>query len=269
MDRFLRVEQVDVIFMQWWSKLGQSPGTLPLALQETRSEVGARLPADYVPPPQRAAVPGAPLSDKRKDMLALVEMWFPTTLNSPRRPPGQPKDLLELAGWTTVTGAASQKVRTDNAANGTHNPIATSCGDVLATMLRLWKSGFVGAFMIRDMDASSHKPGAKGRGYYVEANGSNTPQPGDILVMRNGIGPGTEGTVGHVDILVAITDDAKGSVWTTADGGGGMLPDQSAAKTDRRVEFGAKNVPILVSVTDGKRKQVDGWIDLDRLPRDP
>jgi hypothetical protein len=269
MDRFLRVEQVDVIFMQWWSKLGQSPGTIPLALQETRSEVGARLPADYVPPPQRAAAPGAPLSDKRQAMLDVVTMWYNTKLSAPRRPPGEQKDLLARAGWTTLTGAASQKVRDDNVANGTHNPIATSCGDVLAEALRLWKSGFVGAFMIRDIDANGHKPGAKGRGYYVEATGSNTPLPGDILVLRDGVGREKAGTVGHVNILVSIEVKDGMTRWTTADGGAGMLPDQSAQTTQRPVAFDAKNIPILGSPTDGKQKQLDGWIDLDRLPRDP
>jgi hypothetical protein len=31
-------------------------------------------------------------------------------------------------------------------------------------------------------------PGAKGLGYYVEADGVQVPQPGDIIVLRNGVG---------------------------------------------------------------------------------
>ena len=179
---------------------------IPLALQQTRMQVGARIPPDYLPPPQRAAAPGTPPSQNRKDMLDLVDKWFGTKLSSPRVPAGETKDLLALAGWTKARGEASFKDRQDNQKNGTHIPIVTSCGDVLAAMLRLWKSGYMAAFGIRDVDASGHHPGARERGYYVEANGSNAPVPGDILVLRNGVGPQTVGPVGHVDILVALDE---------------------------------------------------------------
>jgi hypothetical protein len=136
----------------------------------------------------------------------------------------------------------------------------TSCGDILAAMLRLWGSNFIGAFAIRDQDAKGRTPGAKGLGYYVEADGTQSPQPGDIIVLRNGVGKASAGSVGHVGILV----EAGEAEWRTADGGGGALPDQTASVTTRMVRF-ENNIPILKSPTDLKEKQLDGWVDLDKL----
>ena len=188
-------------------------------------------------------------------MLNLVQKWFGTTLSKPRVPAGETKDLLALAGWTKATGEASFNVRQDNVKNDTHNPVATSCGDVLAAMLRLWKSGFVAAFAI-GTPTLKQRTRARARGYYVEANGSNEPMPGDILVLRNGVGPQTAGTIGHVDILSTSTEVTPDGRVVLDDRGRwrrGPLPDQSAASlTARRVERDGKNIPILVSPTDGR-----------------
>jgi hypothetical protein len=201
------------------------------------------------------------LSAGRRSMLALIDKWMPTSLSAPRIPDGESQDLLALAGWTKATGESNKKVKDD----GGHP--ATSCGDVLKAMLGLWKSNFMGAFMIRDMDATGHGPGAKKLGYYVEADQLvregdviRSPKPGDIIVLRNGVGSGSAGSVGHVGILV----EAGASTWRTADGGGGALPDQTARVTDRDVRW-ADGVPILKSPTDLREKQLDGWVDLDRL----
>ena len=51
--------------------------------------------------------------------------------------------------------------------------------------------------------------------------------------------------------------------------GGSVAGSVGAEDGPREVELDAKNIPILGSPTDGKKKQLDGWIDLDRLPRDP
>jgi hypothetical protein len=190
----------------------------------------------------------------RQQMLDIIKKWMPTSLSQPMVPPGEKQDLLAKSGWTKATGAANKKVKDD----GGHP--ATSCGDVLKTLLTLWKSNFVGAFNIRDTDATGHGPGAKKLGYYVEADGVKVPKPGDILVLRSGFGPSSVGTAGHVGILV----EASETVWRTADGGGGALPDQTAKVTDRTVRL-EKNIPILKSPTDGKEKQLDGWVDLDKL----
>jgi hypothetical protein len=194
------------------------------------------------------------LNAKRQNMIDLINKWMPTSLNNPRVPKDETQDLLAKAGWTKATGQASKKVKDD----GGHP--TTSCGDILSTMLKLWKSTFVGAFMIRDQDSKGKSPGAKGRGFYVEADGVKVPKPGDIIVLRNGFGPGSAGSVGHVGILVEASD----TVWRTADGGGGALPDQTASVTDRTVRM-EKSIPILKSPTDGKEKQLDGWVDLDKL----
>jgi hypothetical protein len=194
------------------------------------------------------------LNAQRQSMLDLIDKWMPTSLNSPRVPDGETQDLMATAGWTKARGQQSKQ---EKDAGG--HPV-TSCGDILAAILRLWGSNFIGAFAIRDQDAKGRTPGAKGLGYYVEADGSNSPQPGDIIVLRNGIGKSSAGSVGHVGILVEATE----SEWRTADGGGGALPDQTASVTTRTVRF-ENNIPILKSPTDLKEKQLDGWVDLDKL----
>ena len=203
------------------------------------------------------------MSAKRQDMLALIAKWFPTRLSAPYVPPGEAKDLLALSGWTKSFADAQAAIRQANLANGEHVPFATSCGDVLKAVLKLWGSSFIGAFGIRDVGADGKSPGAKAHGYYVEADGTNAPSPGDILILRNGAGPGSGGSVGHVGIFVG----EEGGHWKTADGGGGVLPDQTAAVTLRAVSYDATHRPILTSPTDQRPKQVDGWIDLDKMPR--
>jgi hypothetical protein len=194
------------------------------------------------------------LSAKRQSMLDLIDKWMPTSLNNPRVPEGEKLDLMATAGWTKARGQQSKQEK-----DGGGHPV-TSCGDILAAMLRLWGSNFVGAFMIRDQDAKGRTPGAKGLGYYFEADGTQSPQPGDIIVLRNGVGKASAGSVGHVGILV----EAGEAEWRTADGGGGTLPDQTASVTTRTVRF-ENDIPILKSPTDLKEKQLDGWVDLDKL----
>jgi hypothetical protein len=194
------------------------------------------------------------LSAKRQSMVDLIEKWMPTSLNNPRVPEGETLDLMARAGWTKARGQQSKQEK-----DGGGHPV-TSCGDILAAMLRLWGSNFIGAFAIRDQDAKGRTPGAKGLGYYVEAAGTQSPQPGDIIVLRNGVGKASTGSVGHVGILV----EAGEAEWRTADGGGGALPDQTATVTTRTVRF-ENNIPILKSPTDLKEKQLDGWVDLDKL----
>ena len=194
------------------------------------------------------------LSAKRQSMLDLIDKWMPTSLNNPRVPEGETQDLMAKAGWTKATGQYNKKLKGDG------KVFATSCGDILAAMLRLWGSNFVGAFNIRDQDSKGRSPGAKGLGFYVEADGVQSPQPGDIIVLRNGVGKSSAGTAGHVGILV----EARETEWRTADGGGGALPDQTASVTTRTVRL-ENNIPILKSPTDLKEKQLDGWVDLDKL----
>jgi hypothetical protein len=203
----------------------------------------------------KAAAKGE-LSAKRQSMLDLIDKWMPTSLNNPRVPERETLDLMARAGWTKARGQQSKQEK-----DGGGHPV-TSCGDILAAMLKLWGSSFVGAFMIRDQDAKGRTPGAKGLGYYVEADGTQSPQPGDIIVLRNGVGKASAGSVGHVGILV----EAGEAEWRTADGGGGALPDQTATVTTRTVRF-ENSIPILKSPTDLKEKQLDGWVDLDKLER--
>jgi len=200
----------------------------------------------------------AELNSKRQSMLDLIDKWMPTSLNNPRIPDGETQDLMARAGWTKATGQDNKKKKDAG------ERFATSCGDVLHAMLVLWKSNFLGFFNIRDVAVGG--PGAKARGFYVEraqlvieGDVVKSPKPGDIIVLRNGIGRGATG-VGHVGILV----EARKDKWKTADGGGGSLPDQTAAVTERDVRW-VDGVPIMKSVTDIKEKELDGWVDLDKL----
>jgi len=211
------------------------------------------------------------LSAGRKEMLALIEKWMPTSLLNPRVDgksvnPGQ--DLMAKAGWYKTTGDEGKRVKDQ----GGH-PV-TSCGDILRAMLELWRSNFVGSFYLRDEvyekknGIKTKMPGAKARGYYVEADkveggidGEHGPKPGDIIHLRDGVGKNSIGTIGHVGILVEFGKDE----WRTADGGGGELPDQTASVTPRKVLRLENNIPVLRSPTDAREKLLDGWIDLDRL----
>jgi hypothetical protein len=217
-------------------------------------EQGGGAEADAMAGEAQAAARGE-LNTKRQSMLDLIDKWMPTSLNDPRIPEGETQDLMAKAGWTKATGQNSKKVKDE----GGHP--ATSCGDILAAMLRLWGSNFVGAFYIRDQDSKGRPPGAKGLGYYVEAEATQSPQPGDIIVLRNGVGKTSVGTIGHVGILVEVGE----TEWRTADGGGGALPDQTASVTTRTIRFDDNKIPILKSPTDLKEKQLDGWVDLDKL----
>ena len=210
---------------------------------------------------QEGSGEGGGLNAKRQNMLDLVNKWMPTSLSNPRvdgspAKPGQ--DLMAKAGWDKARG--QQSVTDRNAGKA----VTTSCGDILAALLKLWKSNFVGYFGIRDQAKGG--PGAKARGFYVdrsqlEMDGDviKSPKPGDIIVLRDGIGKAATG-VGHVGILVEAGKD----VWKTADGGGGQLPDQTAQVNERSVRW-VDGVPIMKSVTDAKEKEFDGWIDLDKL----
>jgi hypothetical protein len=217
------------------------------------AEQGGEVEADARADEAQTAATGE-LSAKRQSMLDLIDKWMPTSLNNPRVPEGETQDLMAKAGWTKATGQYNKKLKDDG------KVFATSCGDILAAMLRLWGSNFVGAFNIRDQDSKGRSPGAKGLGFYVEADGVQSPQPGDIIVLRNGVGKSSAGTAGHVGILV----EAGETEWRTADGGGGALPDQTASVTTRTVRL-ENNIPILKSPTDLKEKQLDGWVDLDKL----
>jgi hypothetical protein len=225
-----------------------------IAAESVDSGYPRKIASGWPPSTSTATATPGQLGAGRQNMLDLINKWMPTSLNSPMIPDGETQDLLAKAGWTKAIGQANKKVKDDG------GKFATSCGDVLKALLTLWKSNFVGAFNIRDSNATGRGPGAKQLGYYVEADGVQSPQPGDIIVLRNGVGKASAGIVGHVGILV----EAGETEWRTADGGGGALPDQTASVTTRTVRF-ENNISILRSPTDLKEKQLDGWVDLGKL----
>jgi len=230
---------------------GEQPDESADQTSETADEQGG----GSEPVAEQATATGE-LNAKRQVMLDLINKWMPTSLNNPRVPEREIQDPMAKAGWTKARGQQSKE---EKDAGG--HPV-TSCGDILAAMLTLWKSNFVGAFAIRDQDSKGRTPGAKGLGYYVEADGTQAPQPGDIIVLRNGVSKGSAGSVGHVGILV----EAGETEWRTADGGGGTLPDQTASVTTRTVRL-ENSIPILKSPTDLYLKRPDEflWAGLGRL----
>lgn len=208
--------------------------------------------------------------------------------------------LMELSGWWNDPDRKNTAGEADP--RWVSKQVGTSCGDVLAKLLSLWGADFddakrvnkftgklqgnTRAFGIRDDRKEPNAAGAwvvvtgpraeKGAislGYYMDAAEAyakeepTMPEPGDVLVLRNGI---DTKDLGHVNILVSASED----VWRTADGGGGHKAsnEQTATVGDRVVKYTApdekfpKGRPIVVSVTDGKEKLVDGWVVLDRVP---
>ncbi|MEZ4359440.1 MAG: hypothetical protein R3B48_04610 [Kofleriaceae bacterium] len=64
---------------------------------------GKNPPAITAPPPilkEVTVTPEEPVNDRRKDMLALIDKWFPSSVYaSPKIPPGETQDILARGGW--------------------------------------------------------------------------------------------------------------------------------------------------------------------------
>lgn len=139
--------------------------------------------------------------------------------------------------------------------------ITTSCISVMAKFVELWGNQFTAdlntmvnadpTFYIKAIDEFAKKD-------------PRLPKPGDILYL---VKEHNRGFFQHVCILVSRSSE----VWVTADGGGGALPDQTAAVVDKPVSFSSGSppaVPLLASVTDGNNKALHGWVDIDLVPND-
>jgi len=259
--------------------------------------------------------PAKPLNEKRQYMLDVIDRWMPSSVKKPRppKPPelvpqdevgrvyadGKPvaagtplPDILQASGWTPAMVKSKLELQKATKALPT-----TSCGDVLATLLRLWGCDFdddckwtTRAFGIRDdgtetitekgVTITRSKPGKRPhgaitKGYYQSASEAFAksppllPSPGDVLVLRSGPKP-TDLFISHVNVLVATSDE----LWTTANGGSGRLADedQIAEVSSCEVQYTTpdathpKGIPVLVSVTDGGQKLLDGWVILDKIP---
>jgi hypothetical protein len=143
-------------------------------------------------------------------------------------------------------------------ANGKLVPVDTSCIAVMGAVYKLWGNEFK-----PDLNLMT-KPDAS----YVKANDAfaksppQLPKPGDILFLS--IGQEWSGFFGHTCIFMNGSED----VWTTADGGGGTIPDQTATVNDKKLAWTTKGpkVPLIMSVTDGNPKALHGWVDIDKVP---
>ena len=166
--------------------------------------------------------------------------------------------------------------------------IVTSCGSVMGVVLRLWGCDFDGdgkmttreMSIADDYPPNSKKPtqfGAKHYGYWVDAAEAfkkpagagddwkpRYPKPGDCIVLWDD----AKNQRAHVCFLVSASEDT----WTTAEGGGGTIPDQTASKNNKDVTWKKqdadhpKGIPYILDVTSGKVERVTGWVDLDKVP---
>ncbi len=135
--------------------------------------------------------------------------------------------------------------------------IVTSCIDVKRAVLAMWADGFQ-----IDMNTMT-KPD---RSYYVVATeeyakpNPTPPKPGDILFL---VLETSRHTFQHACIMVS----ASSEIWTTADGGGGATPEQTATISNKPLSWsaGKPSVPMFFSVTDNKVKAVHGWVDIDKV----
>src|ERR1041384_2186250 len=279
---------------------------------------------------------GEPLNDKRQAMLDIINKWMPCSLlgqgypqnkqpdTRPKHGDGKLKSLLELAGWTEQMGNSSKaKADYNNFAAHAGNlpglgflkeappiPVATSCGDTVKALLELW-----GVDWDQDGSGKSQAFGvgieARKKGWYVDVFEAYSqdpplqPKPGDILCLRQGDGPHMKapypviGSLAHVCVVQSFSTQ----MLVTADGGGGVLPDQVAkADNEKTIDWTTGNagppdkyygmpwpqvkealkkqgmdgmfddgiypngLPCVYSTTDGKSKMIDGWVDLDRVP---
>lgn len=140
-------------------------------------------------------------------------------------------------------------------------PIVTSCISVMGQFVKLWGNQFTA-----DLNTMKNADPT----FYIKAidefakKDPRLPKPGDILYL---VKEHNRSWFQHVCILVSRSSE----VWVTADGGGGALPDQTAAVVDKPVSFSSGSppaVPLLASVTDGNNKALHGWVDIDLVPND-
>jgi hypothetical protein len=143
----------------------------------------------------------------------------------------------------------------------------------MATLLKMWGSQFVGAFGIKYCDASGKMgTGAEGKGYYVKADGTNRPKPGDVFVLfypsKWPANPQLAGCQAHVGYVYSVSgDDGNGGfTWRAAEGGQGPRTDQ-AAHIGGEIQITAQSGKLHLTGLGGERI-VDGWVDLSKLPRD-
>jgi N-acetylmuramoyl-L-alanine amidase len=172
------------------------------------------------------------------------------------------------AAWNALSDEEKQRIPKPTAI-----PIYTSCNDVMRVLLNEWGSTFTPN--IPTMTKADPAYYVKAIDEFAKAD-PRLPKPGDILYLSGErVGwnakepnePNRE-SFQHVCILVSRSSE----IWVTADGGGGVIPDQTARVVEKPLSFtSAKQpppVPRLFSVTDGKQKALHGWVDLDRLVND-
>ena len=166
--------------------------------------------------------------------------------------------------------------------------IVTSCGSVLGVFLRLWGCDFDndGKMAVREMSIADDYPpppkkptqfGAKHYGYWVDAVDAfkkpagagadwkpQYPKAGDVVILWDD----DRSIRAHVCMVVSASEDT----WTTAEGGGGAIPDQTASQNNKDVTWKKvdadhpKGIPHILDVTSGKSERVTGWVDLDKVP---
>ncbi len=148
-------------------------------------------------------------------------------------------------------------------------PITTSCNDVMGTMMKFWGSSIQinvntmvhadPAFYVKAVDAYQNPPAEHEGEPIAPSPIGKRPKPGDIIFLGQ---PNSRNEFAHVCILLAMSSE----VWTTGDGGAGVLPNQEAVIGDKPVELGAHDIPTFFSPTDNKKKLLHGWVELANVP---
>lgn len=150
-------------------------------------------------------------------------------------------------------------------------PIVTSCNDVMGTMMKFWGTAIQinvntmvhpnPDYYVKAVDAYQTPPDHRDGEPIAPSPIGKRPKPGDIIFLAQ---PNNRNEFAHVCILLATSSE----LWTTGDGGAGALPNQEAVIGDKTIELDhhVPPIPTFVSPTDGKRKLLHGWVELENVP---
>jgi len=149
-----------------------------------------------------------------------------------------------------------------DAKKAAHTPIATTCGMLPGVMLaRLGVKGPLAAMGTEGIRICGE---ALGPTVWIPNDGTHTPKPGDVYVLRYPTTPNLD-SVAHVGIFCS----ANGDTWKTVDAGQGSATQQEAKIVTRHMKMDTGNKPMLSgpgTIGDAaEHRRIGGWIDLDAL----
>jgi hypothetical protein len=103
-------------------------------------------------------------------------------------------------------------------------------------------------------------------GVWVQNDGNNLPQPGDIYWLRYH-GKEEEDSVSHVGVVYEIKQGSDGSViMVTADSGQGPIEKQQAHYSERPLKkIDGTHYFSCAGGAEAGQRRLGGWVDLDQL----